>query len=51
LENKELVKRNFSDTDKRKMIFTITDSGLSKVIKLRESNLIIPEIKISEGGV
>ena len=50
LEDKNLVMRNFSETDKRKMIFSITDSGLDKIIKLRKSNLIIPEIKIQKGG-
>jgi len=50
LEDKKLVMRNFSDTDKRKMIFTITDSGMSKILKLKKSELMIPEIKIYKGG-
>jgi DNA-binding MarR family transcriptional regulator len=46
LEKKQLIERNHADSDKRRMIFSLTSKGQSKLIEVENRDFNIPEIDI-----
>lgn len=43
-ENKNFIKRHLGKTDKRSMLFSLTPTGLKKLMEIQESQVELPQI-------